>query len=725
MASNKTRARVGAAVFAAGLSLSAPHGTGIASADSADAGSVSAGSASKTSVAHSARKTQPSRSTPATRGSASRPRAAAGPARRLPKSVLSVSRRVSPALARPARTELPAAVVTAVAVTAVAAVPPVPAVTCRTCGAVTAFPGEHAIAAALGRAFNSVANLLSRLPANPVTDFLEGGLLLVRRTFFPFLTQGPECVTDKSCFGANLTAADLSGKDLTGVNFTRAELANADLSGADLTGALLSYADLTGANLHDATLTGVTWHRTTCPDGAKSSSGCSATTSPPSITIHNSSGQTIWVYNLTTSGNYSIPAGFTPVQVQAGDTTAVTLAVGTAAAGSPENRIYIVEGSAGFTLPVSSPGGVDAFNPTAPTAGNSFDNYSFLEYNYYAVNGGYQYTIDTSYIDEWSLPIQLQFHLNGADWSGAQDGKTYGFNDFDTVVNQLTTAGGPYADLVWSGTTPWSPYPPATVSRIIGPDKVWTQQSTEPASNINMNNTGWVPASYQDFVQYGSVAGSYPYAYNGTQYSTDGNFTFWKTSVSGPGSTPYPIALRTAAVLDGFPADANGVYGFFTYPNDETAGQFTNIPDAVSLDVYVFGTSDGVSDSVITGGTWLYSSSSAATPLHGTDATDTYVLDHAFASGDDAPLLDARTLDHDVVVIDKAALDGATSSSVDIVTSAQFGDGGAANYTSQFVYETSTGYLYFDRDPDLPGYTAVLANLSGSSIDPSSSVFVL
>jgi hypothetical protein len=584
---------------------------------------------------------------------------------------------------------------------------------------IAAVPGEHTIVAVLRRAFNAAANVLSRLPTNPITDFLEGGLLLVRRTFFPFLTQGPECVTNKSCFGANLTAADLSGKDLTGVNFTRAQLTDADLSGANLTNALLSYANLTGANLQKATLTGVTWRRTTCPDGAKSSSGCSAAASPPSILIHNSSGQTIWVYNLPTSGNYSIPAGFNPVSVQAGHTTKVTLALGTAPAGSPENRIYIVQGSSGFTLPVNSPGGVDAFNPTAPSAGNSFLNYSFVEYNYYAANGGYQYTIDTSYIDEWSLPIQVQFHLNGTSWSGAQDGKTYGFNDFDTVVSQLTAAGGPYADLVWSGTTPWSPYPPATVSRIIGPDKVWAQQSTEPSTNINMNNSGWVPTSYQEFVQYAATASSSPYAYNGTQYSAEGNFAFWMNSVSGPASTPYPIALRTAAVLDGYPADANGVYGFFTYPNDEAAGQFTNIPDAVSLDVYVFGTSDGSTDSVIEGGTWLYSSSAA---LQGTEATDTYILNHAFTK-DDVPLADAHKAEHDIVVIDKAALAGATSSSVDIVDSAEFG--GVANYTSQFVYEGTTGYLYYDQDPSLPGYTAVLANLSGSSLDPSSSVFVL
>lgn len=605
--------------------------------------------------------------------------------------------------------------------TTVTVTPPHGAAVCGSCWAVTAFPGERTIVALVRRAFNSAANFLSRLPASPVTDFLEGGLLLVRRTFFPFLTQGPECVADKSCFGANLSAADLSGKDLTGVNFTRAALTGADLSGANLTDALLSYADLAGANLQNATLTGVTWRRTTCPDGNKSSSGCSATAATPSITIHNSSGQTIWVYNLTTSANYSIPAGFQPVAVQAGDTTTVTLALGTAPAGSPENRIYIVQGTSGFTLPVSSPGGVDAFNPTAPSAGNSFANYSFLEYNYYAANGGHQYTIDTSYIDEWSLPIQLQFHLNGASWSGAQDGKTYGFNDFDTVVSQLTAAGGPYGELVWSGTTPWSPYPPSTVSRIIGPDKVWAQQSTEPADNINMNNSGWVPVSYQDFVQFGSSTTSYPYAYNGTQYSASGNFAFWTDSVTGPASTPYPIALRTAAVLDGYPADANGVYGFFTYPNDESAGQFTNIPDAVSLDVYVFGASDGVSDSVISGGKWVYSSTS---PLQGTDATDTYILDHAFTK-DDVPLADAQNTDHDIVVIDKAALAGATSSSVDIVDSVHFAGDSAANYTSQFVYERSTGYLYYDSDPSLPGYTAVLANLSGSSIDPSSAVFVL
>ena len=461
---------------------------------------------------------------------------------------------------------------------------------------------------------------------------------------------------------------------------------------------------------------------------------------PPSITVHNNTTQTIWVYNLTNSADYSIPDGFQPVSIGVGASTPVTLAVGTGAVGSPKNRIYIVEGPVGFTLPVVASSGVDAFNPTAPSANNSFLNYNFLEYNYYPANGSYEYTIDTSYIDEWSLPTQMQFTLNGADWSGAVDGKTYGFKDFDTVVSQLTAAGGPYSDLVWSGSTPWGPQPPTTVSRIIGPDKVWTQQSFEPASNINMNNTGWVPVSYQDFVQFGSYPGAaagstvYPYAQDGTQYSAGGNFDFWKYQVSAPASTPYPVALRTSAILDGFPADANGVFGFFTYPNDETAGQFTNIPQAVSLDVYVNGSSDGASESVIPGGSWRYSTPSESgnkrfrtrgpgSPMVGTAATDTFILNHSFERKGDAPLVDAGGTGGDIVVIDTAALPKATSSVVDIVEKAGFS--GCASGQSQFVYESSTGYLYYDSEPSRLGYTGVLARLTPSSSDPAQRLYIL
>ncbi|MCB0949325.1 MAG: hypothetical protein KDB44_08620 [Mycobacterium sp.] len=462
----------------------------------------------------------------------------------------------------------------------------------------------------------------------------------------------------------------------------------------------------------------------------------------PAVTVHNNSDNTIWVYNLPTSGDYSVKQPpVVPVSIKKGGSASVTLAVGTGSPGEPENRIYIVEGDSGFTLPVDSSGGVDAFNPTAATAGNSFQNYSFLEYFLYPANGGYEYTIDTSYIDEWSLPSQFKFTIpHGVNWTGAKSGTTYGFSDFDTVASQLKAAGGPYKDLVWSGRTPWGPQPPATVSRIIGPDKVWAQQSAQPASNIHMNTVGWVPASYSDFVLYGGQTHpqeptTYPYAYNGHEYSAViNNFDFWKNEVTAPAGTPYPIALRTAAKLDGFPA-VDGVWGFFTYPNDEAAGQFTNIPNTVSLDIYVHGSADGVSDSLIDGGKWLYSSSPTRSDadllkpgrnmLVGTGSTDTFILDYLYTSRRATPLVIAQRDDHDIIAIDKTALVGATSNEVDIVDCFWFLGGGFANYDSQFIYDRSSGLLYYDRYPDRFGYTGVLANLSLSQIDPADAVFVL
>lgn len=58
---------------------------------------------------------------------------------------------------------------------------------------------------------------------------------------------------------------------------------------------------------------------------------------------------------------------------------------------------------------------------------------------------------------------------------------------------------------------------------------MWAQQSNEPASNIGMNVTGWVPTSYQNFVA------SLPY--NGTQLSgtSQDNFDFWRYSVTEAG----------------------------------------------------------------------------------------------------------------------------------------------------------------------------------------------
>ena len=248
-------------------------------------------------------------------------------------------------------------------------------------------------------------------------------------------------------------------------------------------------------------------------------------------------------------------------------------------------------------------------------------------------------------------------------------------------MSQLKAAGGPYGDLVWSGATPWAPQPPDTVSRIIGPDKVWTAQSTEPAANFLLDQSGWIPASYSDFVKYGAYMASnqqmvYPYAYNGTELTAppvspnpqdpnaQDNFDFWRYQKTAPGSTPYPLALHTAAILDGFTtSDANGVFGFFTYPTDEAAGQFTNIPPP-SHWRSPFSVPPMASPTARSRGTWVYSSSAVQTgpwrkvrknqpKLSGTDSTDTFILNAQFYNARIAPELDFTGLGGDIAVIDR------------------------------------------------------------------------
>ena len=690
MAMMRNTARIGAAVFALGL-MAGPQAPGLAAADNPDADSPVASKAQaqtrseRTGRDDSARTAGAVRAPAAARAVRAAPRASA--AGSPTPGVEAVRARVSappnaaarraPGAPRPDTARAPAASPVPPAAQAASAAIAAGATTAATTTTTTTATATTVIQGIVNALADTLAGWLSSLPPNPLTGLLEGALLLLRRTFSP---EGP---------------------------------------GAD-------------------------------PDPVVAP----ADPATPSITIHNNTASTLWVYNLPNSGDYSIPSDFQPVSISQGLSAPVTLALGTGPVGAPKNRIYLVEGTTGFTLPVVATSGVDAFDPTAPSADNSFANYSFLEYFLYPTATGNQYTIDVSYIDEWSLPVQTQFTINSAAWTGAVDGKIYGFKDFDTVTGQLGATGAePYGDLVWSGQSPFGPQPPESVSRVIGPNKVWTAQFEinefgAAATNWNMNTAGWVPTSYQNFVQYnnppfppcssGCQFTDYPYAFNGSGVSgsaTETNFDFWKNEVSAPGSTPYPTALRTAAILDGFTtANANGVYGFFTYPNDETAGQYTNIPTAVSLDMYVYGAADGLSDSVIPGGAWSYSTSVANSgtgpriknvrgTLNGTAATDTFILDYPFTSPAYAPRVEAVAEHNDIIVIARQTL-GATSTTIDVVDRAWFLGGGLGNTRSQFVYEQSTGNLYFDATPSLPGYSGVLANLRGIA-DPTSLLSVL
>ena len=74
--------------------------------------------------------------------------------------------------------------------------------------------------------------------------------------------------------GANLYEAYVSGANLTGANLNWTYLTNTNLTNTNLTNANLTNANLFGASLDAAVLTGVTWSKTTCPDGSITNIGC-------------------------------------------------------------------------------------------------------------------------------------------------------------------------------------------------------------------------------------------------------------------------------------------------------------------------------------------------------------------------------------------------------------------------------------------------------------------
>jgi len=213
MNTTKNAVRVGAAAFALGLSLAGPQAIGVASADSPDSDSASASAAPEP--------------TPA-RGAASR-RSAAERAARAPSSVATArpsARAAVPTVAVESYKTSPARAVVSSARTALPANPPSrrsrqvsPAATAVSDSAVTPTPSGTVAPVAAGAValtnsdsvaelpepptatatpsgvlwdintavvgvLDATQNWLSTLPANPVSDLLEGALLLVRRTLF-------------------------------------------------------------------------------------------------------------------------------------------------------------------------------------------------------------------------------------------------------------------------------------------------------------------------------------------------------------------------------------------------------------------------------------------------------------------------------------------------------------------------------------------------------------
>ena len=183
--------RAGAVAVALGLSLAGPHAMAIAHADTGTSGSTSAPS--------SGGKGPESRSTARSQrpgGSTSRKAAHPAPARSRPR--LSAQRRFNyrdcePNLRSPGGRPSQHRVTTSRADDTRGAYNRDP---CTRRGATATLVAAPAAAALTGspvkRILDAVATWLSTLPANPITDALEGGLLLIRRTLFPSVDQPPD-----------------------------------------------------------------------------------------------------------------------------------------------------------------------------------------------------------------------------------------------------------------------------------------------------------------------------------------------------------------------------------------------------------------------------------------------------------------------------------------------------------------------------------------------------
>ncbi len=205
---SKLGRQVGAAAFAVGLSLAGPHAAGVASADSPDSESASSSSAStargSATPARAPRTADRKRSTRTGGSPASTNRT------KSPSPAAAVRDRTSPSIANAARPQpLPSAPVPAAAAAAIAprasavAVTPLAAVArpaaaatagnsgCAACWGIGAPTIGQSINTVINHLFNSAFDVLSTLPGSPISNLLEGALVLVRRSLF----LSPEGVT--------------------------------------------------------------------------------------------------------------------------------------------------------------------------------------------------------------------------------------------------------------------------------------------------------------------------------------------------------------------------------------------------------------------------------------------------------------------------------------------------------------------------------------------------
>ena len=282
------------------------------------------------------------------------------------------------------------------------------------------------------------------------------------------------------------------------------------------------------------------------------------------ISINNYSGYSVYIYDVDLSDKAPTSA----LSLSDGDKMSITLQTTKNPTATVGRRIYVsntrlstIEKNGGGLLP-------DGYCPW--NDGKAM--FSFAEYNYEPANN--RYTIDLQYIDEYSFPLTIKFS-NVGKYPGCQENFEYGLTSFSNIANALKKQSSYWYDLVWNTDNPASPIDagwPKGIYRIIGPNKVWTSQSSGGASGLS----GYAPNSYQSF------ANEYPF--NGDQlFQSSTNFDGWRFTTNLPSNTGYVKALHSVAN-----PDKNGKYGFFTYCKDNSSGEFTWVPVSVTCEIKIY-----------------------------------------------------------------------------------------------------------------------------------------
>ncbi|MCP3940314.1 MAG: hypothetical protein GY710_02380 [Desulfobacteraceae bacterium] len=251
------------------------------------------------------------------------------------------------------------------------------------------------------------------------------------------------------------------------------------------------------------------------------------------ITIENKSGAPFYVYGF----NFGAPSSVQPVG--RGNPLENEDQLNFQLQSNPKMRIYFSANK--LTQSIEKGSAPDPFNFYV----DGSIMYSFIEYNYESQDS--RYTIDLSYIDEYSYPITLKFANVGSYEGcveGCVEGFEYGFKSLQNVITELNKQNNyTWSALAWPLTnvkTRWDQYP-NDIHRIVGPNKIWAAETNE-----KYKIGPWVPTSYLAFINDLPETGTQLFGSNTTNWN--GWETFNATHSPSPSTTGYVQALHKTAI---------------------------------------------------------------------------------------------------------------------------------------------------------------------------------